>query len=151
LETLADENTPPVVIVGDFNGEPCEEMFGERGFRAFRRADAAIRSRDTLRLYNPMWRLLADPQTVLERSGNNGNTSTRPCGTFLNTIWHSLIAGVIVGSEWLVHGNYVLHDDRLEILTDELWHHIGMGGAHHAFPASVILEQAISDQFADRN
>jgi hypothetical protein len=145
LEQVLSPARLPVVIVGDFNGEPCEPMFGTEGFRAYRRADVMRRSRDSLKLYNPMWRLLPDSVTVSERRTRNDDQTSTPYGTFLDTIWHSLIDGVLVSGEWLESEGYVLHDDRLEILTDDLWHHIGNQGAHHARPAGVTEELAITD------
>ena len=144
LEDIADTTMLPVVITGDFNGEPSEALFGESGLHAFRRADAAMRSKGTLKLYNPMWKLLADPQTVIDRRANNLPTLSCPHGTFLDSIWHSMIDGVIVSGEWLTHPNYILRDEHLQILTHDLWHHIGREGAHNASPANRKLS-AVSD------
>jgi hypothetical protein len=145
LEQVLTRSSLPVVIVGDFNGEPCEPMFGAEGFRAYRRVDVMRRSWDSLKLYNPMWRLLSDPLTVMQRRARNDDGTSTPYGTLLGAIWHSLIDGVLVSSEWMDDQGYVLHDDRIEILTDDLWHHIGSQGAHHARPADVTEELAITD------
>ena len=145
LERIYSEINLPIVIVGDFNGEPYESMFGEGGFRAHRRADAMLRSQDSLKFYNPMWRLLPDPPTVRVRQTSNQNQTSTPYGTFLDTIWHSLIDGVIVSSEWLEDEKHVLHDDRLEILTDAQWYHRGSQGAQHARPAGITKDLAITD------
>ncbi len=77
LEQLLANSTVPVVIVGDFNGEPYEEMFGPDGFCAFRRADAALRSQGSLKLYNPMWRLLPDQLTVTARRAQSDGAERR--------------------------------------------------------------------------
>ena len=137
---LSDNNLP-IVIVGDFNGEPWEVMFGERGFHAFRRADVMLRSRDELKLYNPMWRLLPDPIVPVRRALET-NLPTTPHGTFPGKVKNSLIDGVLVSGEWLTAPHYIFHDERLEILTHGIWHHIGEKGAHHARPAEVAEKDA---------
>ncbi len=63
----------------------------------------------------------------------------------MGDIFHSLIDGILVSGEWLRSDEYILHDDRLEILTDDLWHHIGVKGAHNARPEKVTKELAITD------
>jgi hypothetical protein len=112
-------------------------MFGPSGFRSFRRVDAMFRSQGRLKLFNPMWRLLPDPIT-----GEGHREPNTPYGTFLGDIWHSLIDGVLVSAEWLTNQGYVMHDNRIRILTDDLWHHVGKGGAHHVRPANVPEKQA---------
>lgn len=145
LEGLFSDTKLPVVIVGDFNGEPHEPMFGETGFRAFRRIDATLRSNDSLKIYNPMWRLLGDPNTVPALCANQSNQIRIPYGTFPENVWHSLIDGILVSGEWLQGNGYLLHDDRLEILTNNLWHHIGKKGAHHAYAANATEGETITD------
>jgi endonuclease/exonuclease/phosphatase family metal-dependent hydrolase len=141
LETLRANNPGPIVIGGDFNGEPYEEMFGPSGLDAKRRADDATRSRG-LQIYNPTWRLLIDGTGISAlRSrltpGRKSLQSLIPPGTYgggknNRLVDRSLIDGVLVSGEWLTAPHFELLDMRLAVLTDSLWHHTGERGAHHA-------------------
>lgn len=147
LETQNKDEPMPVVIGGDFNCEPFDPIFGPGGLAAYRRADMATRAPGTLKLYNPMWRLLTDPTPLADlrnRISADDRTlrSTVPAGTLDAS---KLIDGVIVSSDWLVDPHFEFIENRLNVMTDPKWHHIGERGAHHAGKKDSTKDERISD------
>ena len=112
-EIRRDSPTPPyIVLMGDFNDDPCSPSLALH-LLATRDRELA-RSRDEF-LYNPFWRKLGESDPISQRTKQNSICGTYYYRSGAETRWHTFDQ-IIVSSAFLGGGSLQLNEEMTQIV-----------------------------------